>query len=216
MKRFGQQIAAVISANDGLSARDIARCLRSEGSNATRREVNATLHRGGPWVARGDSPPLWFSCRSAGSAFGEEPSVISKQSRAIPRSDAGPTIRLTLYPWQEEAYAAWRSAGRRGVVEAVTGTGKTRLGIVAAIGQSQLKGVTLIVVPSIMLMEQWEDELQVWLPGKKIGRYYGDERSTFDDCDLIVGVVNSVRNMVFDLSGRTGLLIADECRSVRL
>lgn len=37
-----------------------------------------------------------------------------------------------LYPWQQEALKAWHSNARRGVVEAVTGSGKTRVGIAAA------------------------------------------------------------------------------------
>ena len=33
-----------------------------------------------------------------------------------------------LYAWQAEALQAWSDAGRTGIVEAVTGTGKTRVG----------------------------------------------------------------------------------------
>ena len=34
-----------------------------------------------------------------------------------------------LYAWQAEALDSWRSRGRHGIVEAVTGTGKTKVGI---------------------------------------------------------------------------------------
>jgi hypothetical protein len=37
-----------------------------------------------------------------------------------------------LYSWQQEALKAWHSNGRQGVIEAVTGSGKTRVGIAAA------------------------------------------------------------------------------------
>ncbi len=33
-----------------------------------------------------------------------------------------------LYAWQAEALEAWTRAGRAGIIEAVTGTGKTRVG----------------------------------------------------------------------------------------
>ncbi|MDQ3247935.1 MAG: hypothetical protein M3Q45_01890, partial [Chloroflexota bacterium] len=46
----------------------------------------------------------------------------------IPTYYSGPAFRA----WQHEAFVAWREAGRRGVVEAVTGTGKTTVGIFAA------------------------------------------------------------------------------------
>ena len=43
---------------------------------------------------------------------------------------------LGLYQWQQDALQAWRAAGRRGVGQAVTGAGKTRVGIFPLPGRS--------------------------------------------------------------------------------
>lgn len=56
-----------------------------------------------------------------------------------------------LYRWQYEALHAWRSKDRRGVVEAVTGAGKTRVGIAAA-QEAVRQGIrVLILVPNLGL-----------------------------------------------------------------
>ncbi|MEV1328532.1 DEAD/DEAH box helicase family protein [Micromonospora costi] len=47
---------------------------------------------------------------------------------ALPKCYVGNEPRA----WQIEALAAWRAHGRQGVVEAVTGTGKTTVGVLAA------------------------------------------------------------------------------------
>src|SRR5699024_623245 len=63
----------------------------------------------------------------------------------------GPLDGLHLRDWQVEAFAAWAAASCRGVVEAVTGAGKTRLAMAAvrvALGRG---GRALVLVPTIDL-----------------------------------------------------------------
>ena len=59
-----------------------------------------------------------------------------------------------LYPWQQEALKAWHSNARRGVVEAVTGSGKTRVGIAAAFEAVRQGIKVLILVPTAELQRQ--------------------------------------------------------------
>ena len=50
-----------------------------------------------------------------------------------------------LYDWQYEALQEWRGRDRRGVIEAVTGAGKTRVGI-AAIHEAVRQGIKVLVL----------------------------------------------------------------------
>ncbi len=62
-----------------------------------------------------------------------------------------------LRPYQRDALDAWEAAGRRGVVELPTGSGKTVVGLAA---MAAVGGTTLVVVPTIDLLEQWRRELE--------------------------------------------------------
>jgi len=71
------------------------------------------------------------------------------------------------YGWQEKALRAWLKNDRRGVVEAATGSGKTRVGIRIASEFVNQGGCVLIVTPTRDLVEQWiteaEDaQIKVW------------------------------------------------------
>jgi RNA polymerase primary sigma factor len=58
-----------------------------------------------------------------------------------------------------EALAEWRSHGRRGVVEAVTGTGKTTVGVLAAAAAVDAGEKVLVLVPGRELLDQWYETL---------------------------------------------------------
>ncbi|QCC52387.1 DEAD/DEAH box helicase family protein [Halapricum salinum] len=62
-----------------------------------------------------------------------------------------------LREYQQGALDSWRAAGDRGVLELPTGSGKTVIAIAAI---AQLGVPTLVVVPTIDLLEQWREELQ--------------------------------------------------------
>src|SRR5258708_28050618 len=78
--------------------------------------------------------------------------------------------RRELYRWQLDALVSWLRCGRRGVVEAVTGSGKTDVAITAAADALRRGRFVLVVVPSRVLMEQWHGRLRAALPGPPIGR----------------------------------------------
>lgn len=64
----------------------------------------------------------------------------------------GGVLSKELYSWQEKAIASWGKSGCRGVVEAVTGTGKTFVAISLINQYIQDRKRCLVVVPSQILM----------------------------------------------------------------
>ena len=126
-------------------------------------------------------------------------------------SAASPSNPFGLYTWQQEALSAWRANGQRGIVDAVTGAGKTRVGIVA-ISEALERGMkTLVLVPTITLLHQWCDDILELLPNVALGRVGDGFEDRFDGHDVIVAVMASARSRRFSLRGAEGLLIADEC-----
>jgi len=77
---------------------------------------------------------------------------------------------VTLYPWQQEAVDKW-FAEKRGTMKVVTGAGKTilALAIIRAAAHENPELRVAIVVPTIVLLNQWRDEImkQSNLPADK-------------------------------------------------
>ena len=116
-------------------------------------------------------------------------------------------LRLRLerepFPYQAEAVSEWWEQGRRGVVVLPTGTGKT---YVAQLVIERIARSSLIVVPTLDLMQQWYGELstsfdiEVGLIG---GGYY-------EPRDLTVTTYDSAYIHMERLGNRFALLIFDE------
>jgi RNA polymerase primary sigma factor len=130
------------------------------------------------------------------------------------------------YSWQDDAIERWVHATPTccGIVEAVTGTGKTYVGIKALERMERkaaLEGfhlVPVVVVPSAVLMAQWYERLSEAFPDRKIGRLgHGHHDGFHQLCDVIIGIINSVVNRRSELlafitrNDYRPLLIADEC-----
>lgn len=124
--------------------------------------------------------------------------------------------RLNLFAWQEEAFEAWVGSGYRGIVEAVTGAGKTRLGLAAISAAAREGRQTLLLVPTIELLNQWYGEIRALLPWVRVGRLGNQHRDNFLTHEVIVSTVQSTiamgqRAAGGALSGSSSrLLIADE------
>ena len=133
-----------------------------------------------------------------------EDRVLDASDRAA--SEAGlPDALATDYDlreYQREALDAWRDAGDRGVLELPTGAGKTVIAIRAMV---ELGVPTLVVVPTVDLLDQWQRELarEFDVP---IGRFGGGEQrreaitvSTYDSAYLKAdGVGDAFELVVFD------------------
>ena len=65
------------------------------------------------------------------------------------------------FKYQEEAYAAWLKNGKRGIFAMATGTGKTITSLNCVLNEYNNSGIyqVLVLVPTIALVEQWEEEI---------------------------------------------------------
>ncbi len=120
-----------------------------------------------------------------------------------------------LYRWQLDALVSWLRCGRRGVVEAVTGSGKTDVAIAAA-GDALRRGrFVLVVVPSRVMMEQWHGRLTAMLPQARIGRLGDSGKDVAADCDVLVATRHSAAaHRPVPPGKRGGLVIVDECHGL--
>src|SRR5688572_23995932 len=91
-----------------------------------------------------------------------------------------------LYLWQLDALVSWLRCGRRGVIEAVTGSGKTDVAIAAIADALRRERFVLVLVPSRVLMEQWHGRLVAGLPGVRIGRLGDSGTDRPAGCDVLV------------------------------
>ncbi len=114
--------------------------------------------------------------------------------------------RLTQEPhsFQSESLNAWKTAGRRGVVVLPTGAGKSYVGQMAI---EMVQRSTLVVAPTIDLMNQWYDLLCAAF-GEQVGLIGG---GYYELQDLTVTTYDSAYNHMDRLGNRWGLVIFDEC-----
>jgi superfamily II DNA or RNA helicase len=120
-----------------------------------------------------------------------------------------------LYRWQLDALISWLRCGRRGVIEAVTGSGKTDVAIAAASDALRRGRFVLVVVPSRVLMEQWHGRLTAAIPEGRIGRLGDNGKDVPSSCDVLVATRHSAAAYKPAPPGAVGgLLIADECHGL--
>ena len=116
-----------------------------------------------------------------------------------------------LYRWQREALDAWTANNSRGIIDAVTGAGKTRVGLAAMQDHLNEGGKTLILVPTVVLLYQWRDAVLHHSPEARVGLVGDGHQANFNSNDVIVAILASAKNKKFVLGTKEGLLIADEC-----
>jgi superfamily II DNA or RNA helicase len=133
--------------------------------------------------------------------------------RGIPHQDAARNYdefqfrskkQLNPRPYQQEAIAAWTAQRRCGVVVLPTGAGKT---LVAELAISEVGRSTLVVVPTIDLMNQWYDELLEAFDAE-IGLIGG---GYFEAGAITVTTYSSAFRFMERMGNRWGLLVFDEC-----
>ena len=147
-----------------------------------------------------------------------DPELLAKfikktdQPRPAPASPvANEENPFGLYDWQVEALTAWDNNLGRGIIDAVTGAGKTRLAVAAIAREIDRGGEVLVLVPTIVLLHQWYEILFDFFPGVRIGRVGDGHDDTFRNCRIVIAVLASARNRHFPLNGEQGLLVSDEC-----
>lgn len=194
-------LATALGTSPGLTAAELARQVGAPTERAVSFALFADHDR---FRCEKGSPPRWWLASH---------SLL----RHVPApADPGPAASLEpplrLYAWQADALDAWTRAGRRGVVEAVTGTGKTMVGVAAALRELERRGQVLVLVPTVELQHQWVAELLQRLPaGARVGRLGAGTTDSLATHDVLVAVVNSARVVDARPIRQGGLLVADEC-----
>ena len=126
------------------------------------------------------------------------------EARSYEKLDLSFQSDRSPFPYQQEAVDAWWQTGGRGIVVLPTGAGKT---FVALMCMARVQRSTLVVVPTIDLMQQWygvissQFDTEVGLIG---GGYYDVEHvsvSTYDSAYLHME----------RFGHRFGLVVFDEC-----
>ncbi len=108
------------------------------------------------------------------------------------------------FPHQVEALEAWWNNGGKGVVVLPTGAGKTH---VANLAINRAARPTIVVTPTIDLLNQWYDELSLSF-GVEVGMIGG---GSYDVKPLTVTTYDSAYQNLDRLGDRFGLIVFDEC-----
>jgi len=198
-------ITAVLSLQSPLSAREIASLLAASGVPVDKSRVNKTLYaERSTFRHSADVPPFWSL---AGKPAPVPPPPISPTTDWLPSLD--------LYGWQRRALDGWAKHGHRGVIEAVTGAGKTRLALAAIASEVARGGKAVAIVPTTDLQGQWHGEINRHLIRgaglrAKVGLLGDGQQATLASCDILVATVQSACKYQLEPPGTVGLLIADE------
>jgi superfamily II DNA or RNA helicase len=187
----------------GATARELSGYLETNhllGIN--KRQVNSILYsnRHQFW-SNGAATPEWHAVTEIAA-----PHVIE-----APRSSGQPDDSFPLYSWQAEALASWHDHNRQGVIEAVTASGKSRVGLAAIFEELQEGGSVQVLVPSIDLLNQWASLVRNYFPQTKLGLLGDGHRDRLSDVDILISVVNSARETNGGAKKGHCLLVADEC-----
>ena len=159
-----------------------------------------------------DWADAWSDTRGNGGQLNLQQSTtpdisIDDDARAYPDLALTPAVQIEPRDYQQAALDAWRDHGRRGSVVLPTGSGKTFLGI-QAIADAGV--ATLVVVPTIDLMNQWHATLT---------NAFGDQLpdgvgvlggGSHDVTAITVTTYDSAYRYIDDYGDRFGLLVVDE------
>lgn len=108
------------------------------------------------------------------------------------------------YPHQRQALAAWQAAQGRGLVVLPTGAGKSLMGVLALCWAGR---ESLVLVPTLDLMQQWYALLRLAFPQQEIGLLGGGYHEVMP---LTVATYDSASRHMERLGNRFGTLIFDE------
>jgi superfamily II DNA or RNA helicase len=127
-------------------------------------------------------------------------------------------LKDDLYSWQHDFLDKWFE-NRKGIAEVVTGAGKTHLAM-AIIEKLKKENDDLhvtIIVPTIVLLEQWFDNLvkKLRISPSEIGLRGGGHTDSFNDKKVLISVINSaIKDNFIGIQTKNidnNLFIVDEC-----
>jgi RNA polymerase primary sigma factor len=207
-------LLALLAESPGLTVHDIRARLAQMGTGQlTRRDVNSYLYGHRSWfrhVGPVGSLPRWYLANDAASLS----SPVSAPTR-VTKSAPSVQDELSLYPWQKRALSAWERAGYRGIIEAVTGAGKTRVAMAAIASHLTVEGKVAVLVHTHELVAQWHKEIARIIPnviGRQpyVARLGGGSRQSLAHGDILIATAQSAAGWRMAVKDVSGLLIADE------
>lgn len=163
---------------------------------------------------------FWSKRESSEVPTEQQPSPASEETSGLPEQWEL-TRGIDLHAWQLQCVDAWFSAGKRGVLKVVTGAGKTILALAIAekLQRSTRDLRVAIVVPTVVLLAQWRDEIAARsnLPPESVGLLGAGFDETFKtDTRILICVLNSAARKLPELVRKAGVgaslfLVVDEC-----
>lgn len=206
-------IRRLLQQHPGWTKKQLLPALRQEGAAIADYHVLNPILYGHPedfWHDDGGGLPKWYATLvSSGLPPVDEP------GHGVGPVSAGRS--LDLFPWQERALRAWRDSGARGVVEAVTGAGKTRLALQAIIDALCHGQKVVVIVPTVELVRQWHRELATHVQPSldrpaTVETLGAGHAGSLRSGDLLVATASSAARWQMLEDGASGaLLVADEC-----
>ena len=130
--------------------------------------------------------------------------VLSEETMMLSSSLLSSSSPLSLRDYQQRALDNWLRAGLRGCIVLPTGSGKTLLGMKAI---EKANVASLVVVPTLDLMDQWTINLSKYFPNVRIGNLGG---GTDDIQPITVSTYDSAYIRASFLGNRFSLVIFDE------
>ena len=148
--------------------------------------------------------PIRFSLVKHALQANQMPFRIAFEERPVLPFETA--LSIDPRPYQQEALAHWLAAGSAGVVILPTGAGKT---FVAAMAMHETRLWTLVVVPTLDLLQQWRTALAsaLSIDADDIGNYGGGEKEMKP---ITIITYDSAAIYPRELR-RFGLLVFDEC-----
>jgi len=134
----------------------------------------------------------------------EVPIPFEDEACSYGKLDLALQVDRTPFPYQQEAIDAWWQAKGRGIIVLPTGSGKT---FVAQLAMMRARRNTLIIVPTIDLIQQWYGVLSGQFD-TEVGLIGG---GYFEVKPISVSTYDSAYIHMERLGNRYGMVIFDEC-----
>ena len=166
-----REIAAILKVEPGATAARIQALLAKAGIKEGQYKISRGNIREIKKELRGVSPAKATSGSTSSKRPTTRPSSKAKTSASSKKrrtnkvsKPSGGATQPKPYKWQVDALAKWKAAKHVGVVQAITGAGKSRVGLEAAISITKAGGAAILLVPTSLLADQWLQDATKFVP----------------------------------------------------
>jgi len=130
----------------------------------------------------------------------------------VPTQITPPHVLPALHEWQRAALKNWKGQAFCGIVQAITGTGKTRVAVEAIRYARELKKQVVVLLPTLDLVAQWDRVLRQAFGGSEriAQRDSSHKVESLLAVDILLTTVQSSANKGYPQLKEGALLVADE------